>query len=532
MSRKAADTLVRWAVALVATCAGACFSPSIAQELTIGTRSEMTLDPHHFWSTPNRAYNVQLYGTLVRLDERLQAQPMLAESWKLVDDTTWEFKIDAHARFHNSQPVTADDVVASFERARDLPNAAASYRGAIDGIKELGAVNPQTVRFLTKRPDPALLHQVAQVAIIPREIARTALQSDFISGKAAIGAGPYKFVEFQAGNRLVLTRNEDFAGEKGRWARVTFRTITDDAARVAALIGGDVDLIDLVPPSFIARLKSEQRTVVHMGTSDRTMYLIPDVGRDQSPFIRDVGGQPLSKNPLKDLRVRRAISLAIDRETLVQKVMEGAGQPANQTVAPGVLGYAEALPALRLDLAEAKRLLAEAGYPEGFQLTIHCTNDRYINDSRICQSIGQMLSRLGIKMDVQALPRAVLFPRITNHEGERISLALLAFGSGTTGDAGGILNNTIHTWDRQRGFGAWNVGHYSNPELDAAIESAAATLDASERGKRQAKAVAVAMEDLAVIPLFHSNVVVTSKKGLHYRIYADESTIADAATMP
>jgi peptide/nickel transport system substrate-binding protein len=135
-------------------------------------------------------------------------------------------------------------------------------------------------------------------------------------------------------------------------------------------------------------------------------------------------------------------------------------------------------------------------------------------------------------MDVQTLPRAVLFPRIMNHEGERISLALLAFGSGTTGDAGGILNNTIHTWDRRRGFGAWNVGHYSNPDLDAAIETAAATLDASERGKHQAKAVAVAMEDLAVIPLFHSNVVVASKKGVHYRIYADESTIADAATMP
>src|SRR5262249_32560433 len=226
---------------------------------------------------------------------------------------------------------------------------------------------------------------------------------------------------------------------------------------------------------------------------------------------------------------RRAISLAIDREALVQKVMEGAGKPANQTVAPGVLGYAEGLPPARSDLAAGKRLLAEAGYPEGFQLAIHCTNDRYIIDSRICQSIGQMLSRLGIKMEVQTLPRAVLFPRITNHEGERISLSLLAFGSGTTGDAGGILNNTIHTWDRQRGFGAWNVGHYSSTVLDSAIEAAAATMDPTERGRLQAKAVAAAMADLAVIPLFHSNVVVASKKELRYQTYADESTVADAA---
>jgi peptide/nickel transport system substrate-binding protein len=522
--------LARWiCVALTFAATVPCTGAS-AQELTIGTRSEMTLDPHHFWSTPNRAYNVQLYGMLVRLDERLRVQPMLAKSWKLVDDRTWEFTIDPRARFHNGEPVTADDVVASFERARSLPNAAASYRGAIDGIKELSGVDQKTVRFVTKRPDPALLHQVAQIAIIPRAVARSAAQGDFVSGQAAIGAGPYKFVQFQPGDRLVLARNDDYAGDKARWSRVTFRIISDDAARVAALIGGDVDLIDLVPPTFVARLKSEQQTVVHMGTSDRTMYLIPDLGRDQSPFVRGVDGQPLNKNPLKDVRVRRAMSLAIDREALVQKVMEGAGRAANQTVAPGVLGYAEGLPAPSFDLAAAKRLLADAGFADGFQLTIHCTNDRYINDSRICQSIGQMLSRLGIKMEVQTLPRAVLFPRITDHAGERTSLALLAFGSGTTGDGGGILNNTIHTWDRQRAFGAWNIGHYSNLDLDAAIEAAASTMDNTERGQRQAKAVAAAMEDLAVIPLFHSNVVVASRKGLRYRIFADESTMADAAS--
>src|SRR5262249_46858602 len=153
--------------------------------------------------------------------------------------------------------VAAEDVVASFDRALNLQNAAATYRGAIDGIKSFEAVDAQSVRFITKRPDPALLNQVAQIAVIPREVTRTAAQGDFISGRAAIGAGPYKFVEFKAGNRLVLARNDDFFGPKPHWAKVTFRTITDDSARVAALLGGDVDVIDLVPPSFIARLQSE-----------------------------------------------------------------------------------------------------------------------------------------------------------------------------------------------------------------------------------------------------------------------------------
>jgi peptide/nickel transport system substrate-binding protein len=501
-----------------------------AQTLTIGTRSEMTLDPHFLWSTPNRAYNVQLYGSLVRLDDRLRPLPMLATGWKLVNETTWEFKLNSNARFHNGKPVEADDVVASFERAQTLPNAAASYRGALSEIVSVQRIDAHTVRFVTAKPDPALLHRVAQIAIIPREIARTASQADFIAGRSAVGAGPYRFVSFQAGDRLVLARNDQYFGERPQWEKVVFRTITDDAARVAALLGRDVDLIDLVPPRDISRLTSDPGIIVHTGTSDRTMYIVPDTGRSRSPFVRDADGRPLERNPMQDVRVRRAMSLAIDRRVLVDRVMDGAGEPANQTVAVGVLGYAKDLPASKFDLEQAKRLLADAGYPKGFGLTIHCSNDRYINDARLCQALGQMLSRLGLQMEVQTLPRAVLFPRITRQDGEGTSLMLLAFGSGTTGDAGGILNNTIHSFDRGKGLGAWNVGHYSNPQIDQLIEGAGTMLDATRRGSAQANAIALAMQDVAVIPLFHSQVIFASRKGIRYRIYADESTLADAAS--
>ena len=524
--------IFKFKAALVATVLAlvAAFTASArAEDITIATRSEMTMDPHFFWSTPNRAYNVQLYGSLVRLDERIRVQPMLAKSWKLVDDKTWEFNLDPKARFHNGKQVTADDVVASFDRALNLKKAAASYKGALRGIEKFEAVNPSTVRFTTSKPNPALLHQIAQISIIPAEVAKTANQADFISGKAAIGAGPYRFVELKPGDRLVLERNEDYAGEKGRWDKVVFRTISDDAARVAALLGGDVDVIDYVPPVDVARLRSDPKTVVHKGTTDRTMYLIPDTGRENSPYVRGTDGKPLHRNPMQDLRVREAMSLAIDRKALVDKVMDGAGTPANQNVAPAVLGHAGGLPPLEFDLAKAKKLLKEAGYPDGFGLTIHCTNDRYVNDARLCQALGQMLARLGLQMKVEALPKAVMFPKVRDHKGDRTSLTMLSFGSGTSGDAGGVLTHTIHSYEPDRGFGTWNIGHYSDKETDALIEQAASTLDAEKRGDVQAKAVKRAIRDLAVIPLFYTNVIVASRKGLDYGVYADQSTLADAA---
>ena len=503
---------------------------AVAAELTIGTRSEMTMDPHFFWSTPNRAYNVQIYGSLVRLDNSMRTRPMIAKEWSLVDGTTWDFEIDPTARFHNGAKVTAKDVEVSFDRALNLENAAASYKGALRGVESVRAIDGDTIRVKTKEPNPALLHQVAQVSIIPADIAASANQMDFIAGKAVVGAGPYKFVEFKAGDRLVIERNEDYFGPKAKWDRVTFRVISDDAARVAALLGGDVDVIDFVPPVDLARLKQEKDIKVHRGTSDRTMFLIPDVGRDVSPFVTDKEGNALDKNPLQDVRVRKAIAMAIDRDALVARIMDGAGTPANQNVAPRVLGHAPGLPEIKYDLEAARTLLADAGYPDGFGLTIHCTNDRYVNDGRICQALGQMLARLGLDMKVEALPKAVMFPRIRDAEGERTSLMLLSFGSGTSGDAGGTLTHTIHTYDKDRGFGTWNVGRYSNNGVDKIIEEAVTTLDADARASLQSKAISMAMADMAVIPLFYNNVIVASRADLEYTIYADQSTVADAAT--
>lgn len=519
-------------LAVVLAVALGLAGPARAQNLMIGSRAEVTMDPHHLWLVSNISYYVQLYGMLTQLDPSAQAKPMLAESWRLIDDgRTWEFKLNPKAKFHNGKPVTADDVVASFVRARDLPNAAASFKGAFQGIAEFRAVDPTTVHLVTDRPNGSVPQQVSQVAIVPAEIAKTATQADFISGKAAIGAGPYRFVRYAPGDRLVLARFDDYFGEKPRWAEVTFRFIADDAARVAALLGSDVELIDFVQPADAKRLRDDPRTTIHMRDSDRVMYLIPDVGRPVSPFVRTNEGQPMDRNPMQDVRVRRAISLAIDRDALSERVMDGVAAPANQIVPPGFGGYADSLPKSRFNLEEAKRLLAEAGYPSGFRLTIHCPNDRYVNDARVCQAVAPMLTRLGIRMDVVTEPRSVFFPRVTNPSGERASLILLAWGSAWTGDASGALAQTLHTYDKAKGLGTWNLGQYSNPEVDALVQKSSTITDRAERDRVQAQAMALAMQDVALVPLMTLKATYGSRRKIAYVPYADETTIANAASI-
>jgi peptide/nickel transport system substrate-binding protein len=518
-------------LAAILLTASGIVSTGKAQNLMIGSRAEVTMDPHHLWLASNISYYVQLYGMLTQLGPDAQAQPMLAESWRLIDDKTWEFKLNKKARFHNGQPVTADDVIASYVRARDLPNAAASFKGAFQGIVEFKAVDPGTVHLITDRPNGSVPQQMTQVAIVPAEIARTATQADFISGKAAIGAGPYRFVRYQAGDRLVLARFDDYFGDKPRWAQATFRFIADDAARVAALLGNDVELIDFVQPADVKRLKSDSRTAVHLRDSDRVMYLIPDIGRTSSPFVRGNDGQPMDRNPMQDVRVRKAISLAIDRDGLADRVMDGVASPANQTVPPGMGGYADSLPRSRFDLEEAKKLMAEAGYANGFRLTIHCPNDRYVNDARVCQAVAPMLTRLGIRMEVVTEPRSVFFPRVTNQSGERASLMLLAWGSAWTGDASGALAQTLHTLDKAKGLGTWNLGGYSNPKVDALIEQSSVLTDRAQRSRVQAEAMAMAMQDVALVPLMTLKATYASRRNMAYTPYADEETIANAVSI-
>src|SRR3546814_826901 len=224
-----------------------------------------------------------------------------------------------------------------------------------------------------------------------------------------IGTGPYKFVEWVKGDRIVLEANPDYWGGKPQWDRVEFKPISSGPARVAALLAGDVDVIDVVPTVDIRKLKKNKDVVLSSGVSNRIIYLHMDQQRDKTPFVTTKDGAPLDKNPLKDIRVRRAISKAINREAIVDRVMEGAAIPAGQLLPEGFFGVHPNLPPEKYDPDGAKKLLKQAGYPDGFGLTIHGPNDRYINDAKIAEAVAQMLTRIGIPTTVDTMPKSVYF---------------------------------------------------------------------------------------------------------------------------
>ena len=512
--------------AAVALALGLAGAPAAAADLTIGARTELTMDPHIQWLDTNTAYYNHIYSALTRIDERSQIGPDLAESWRAATPTEIHFSLRRNAVFHDGTPVTARDVVASFQRMRTIPNATSPYTGAITSLQDIRAEGDHTVVVTTTRPDPALVYGLAYIAIIPAARAQ-ATSEDFNTGRGVIGSGPYRFVSYAAGDRLVLERNPSYFGSAPRWDRVTFRFIPDDAARVAALLGGDVDLIDFVPPRLVERIRAAPNAELHTGPSDRPIYMIMDTERDDSPFVRDTAGRRMTRNPLKDRRVRQALSLAMDRSLMARRVMEGTATPANQPTAPHFAYFNRALPAAEFNLAQARRLLTEAGYPNGFSLTIHCTNDRYVNDDRVCQAVGQMLARVGIQVEVVALPRTVFFPNATNHGPEaRYSFFMLGYAS--SGDAA-QMPNTLHSFDRARRLGTWNLGHYSNPQVDEAIQRGLEAATLEERYAAYSEAMRIAMEDVALIPLYVQSVVVATRRGLSFTTWANERTIADSA---
>jgi peptide/nickel transport system substrate-binding protein len=426
-------------------------------------------------------------------------------------------------KFHDGTPFTADDVLFTFERAPNVEASPSSFALYTKG-KTLKKIDDYTIHIITQKPYPLMPNDVSTINIISKKHGKGAKTGDYNSGKAAIGTGPYKFSEWVPGDRLVLERNPDYWGDKAQFDRVVYKPIKSDPARVAALLAGDVDMIDVVPTPDIPRLKKNPDLVLSQGVSNRVIYLHLDQFRDDSPFITGTSG----KNPLKDQRVRKAISKAINRPAVVERVMEGVAIPAGQLLPEGFFGVSAKLEAEKHDPDVAKKLLADAGYPNGFGLTLHGPNDRYINDAKICQAIGQMLTRVGIDTKVETMPKSVYFRKASRGgpgKSPAFSFILVGWGSGT-GEASSPLKSLLHTYDKARGFGASNRGRYSNAEVDKLIEQALATVDDAKREKLLQRATEVAIEDLGIIPLHYQVNTWATRKGLAYTPRTDEYTLA------
>ncbi|MCB1740394.1 MAG: ABC transporter substrate-binding protein, partial [Gammaproteobacteria bacterium] len=355
-----------------------------ARELVVGLASEPTsIDPHFHNLGPNNSLLSHIFDRLVHQDEKQNLVPGLAESWKAVDDTTWEFKLRKGVKFHDGTPFTADDVVFTFERAPNVEGSPSSFATYTKG-KTVVKIDDHTVQIKTPEPYPLMPQDVSTVMVISKKHGEGANTEQYNNGSAAIGTGQYKFSEYVPGDRIVFTANPDYWGEKASFEKVTFKPIKSGPSRVAALLAGDVDLIEQVPTIDIERMKGDANLCLSQGISNRVIYLHLDHFRDDSPFIKGNDGNPI-KNPLKDRRVRTAISKAIHRDAIVERVMEGVAIKAGQLLPDFFFGTSDKLKPVEYDPKGAKALLAEAGLADGFQLTLHGPNDRYINDAKIAE---------------------------------------------------------------------------------------------------------------------------------------------------
>ncbi|WP_245615252.1 ABC transporter substrate-binding protein [Muricoccus aerilatus] len=496
--------------------------------LTIGIGGAVTsLDPHFYNASPNNSLSMHIFDRLVERDAQTRLIPGLALSWTPVSEKIWEFKLRPGVKWHDGRDFTADDVAFTVERTPNVPNSPGGFGGFVRSIQRTEIVDPLTVRFHTASPAPLLPTELGSVAVVSRHAGGNASTEDYNSGKAAIGTGPYKIASYSPGDRTELVRNDDWFGPKQPWSRVSYRFIGNDSARTAALLAGDVDLIDQVPTSDLARLRRESRVALAEVQGVRVIYLTLDRSRDGKPaFITDNAGQPLAKNPLNDLRVRQALSAAINREALCRQVMEGTAAPTGQWLPPGSYSYNPEVKPDPFNPDRAKALLAEAGFPQGFKLTLHGPNDRYPNDARTIQAIAQMWQRIGVGTQVEAMPWATFSVRNSRQE---FDVRLGGWGS-VTGEASYTLVNLIGTYDQAKRFGSTNYGRYTNPQLDALTERATSTLDDKERERLLQQGVKMSMDDLAFIPLFQLVNIWALKRGLAYEARADERTLAMSVT--
>lgn len=497
-----------------------------AQELRIGlgamTRS---IDPHFANTGPDVANSLHVFDKLILQDENQALKPGLAVAWRARGERSWEIELRRDVRFHDGSLFTAEDVAFTVKRAVDVPNSSSPFTTYIRTIARVEILEPHRLLVHTHAPSPLLPWDLSTFPIVSRKHGEGAATADYNSGRAAIGTGPYRFVEFIPNERITIERNDSYWGEKEPWARVTFRLIANPAVRTAALLAGDVDAIDTVAAQDLVRLKATAGISVARAPSNRVIYLLLDSHRDVTPNIRDLDGKPLTVNPLRDPRVRRALSKAIARDALVERILEGEGIPAGQLVPPGFFGHEASLIAPVQDLAGARQLLTEAGFGGGFQLTLHGSNGRYLNDVKLTQAIGQMFARIGLQVAVETLPRQIYGTRGNNFD---YSVALYGWGS-DTGEAGSSLKALIHSRDDRLGAGASNRGRYANPGIDKLIVAALASFDDAERERLMREATRLAMEDVAIIPLYFQINTWATRGGIRFTPRVDEFTLAMSA---
>jgi peptide/nickel transport system substrate-binding protein len=505
-----------------------CFvAPAWADELRIGMKGMVDgADPHQSY-TPNRNVQYHVYEPLVFQDAQLRPYPGLAESWRAVDPLTWAFTLRPGVRFHDGSPLTPADVAFSLMRAK-AATGVRTYAAAVRNVVSVEPTGPRTFLIHTSVPTPLQPATLVSVAIVSARAAADATAADWNGGRASIGTGPYKWVKWLPGQEITLVRNDEYWGKKEPWDKVVFRFIPNDSARVAALLAGDIDIADTLPAELYERVQTAPNAKLITTDSIFTNYLYIDSLSASTPNVTGADGKPLPHNPIADLRVREAMDHAINRAGLAERAMQGGATAAGQIAAVGLIGHVPDLKPSSYDPALAKRLLAEAGYPQGFNLALSCTNDRFAGDVRTCQAVGQMLNAVGIHPVIDAMPMAIYARRwatIGPSGSSEFTATISMFGS-TSGLASEGMNTIVHTADPERGLGASNRHFVSDAKLDAMLAQVDGTFDDAQREKLTQDAVRYVMAQRLVLPLFFVKASWGVRKDLVLEPRADQYTLA------
>lgn len=459
-----------------------------------------TMDPHGLALLYHSRVVTQVYESLVNRDAQFKLEPSLAQSWQMVSPTLWRFKLRPGVKFHDGSAFTADDAVFSVERALGPTSQRAFTLKAVAAVKK---VDDTTIEFQLSSPDAVLPEKLLQVAMMSRAWCRAhgVERAQDFNGKQetyavrnANGTGPFRLKTYQPDVRTELERHDAWWGRadarNGNVDAVSFVAIRSDATRLAALASGEVDLVYDPPFQDVERLKQDPKITITTTTDLGTQYFTFDQSRNEL-----LHGDVKDRNPFKDRRVRQAVAQALNVDLIVQKVLRGQGVPTGSLLSPLVDGYLPELDKrLPYDPAKAKALLAEAGYANGFAVTLDCVNVAW--REAVCQAATAMLNQVGIRATLRASPTNVFFPKLS-----QASASFVEFGWTPTTDSWSTLNALFHTWDPQGG-GTFNAGRYSNAQLDTLIDAVRTEPDLTRRRARVGVALRLVADDLAYIPLY------------------------------
>jgi len=491
-----------------------------AQTLRIANQGDaLSMDPHSFNESLQLSVTGNTYEGLVIRNKDLSLAPGLATSWKQTSPTVWRFELRKGVQFHDGTPFTADDVVFSFNRTQLEGSDMKSYT---NDFKEVRKINDHVVEIETKTPFPILPDVISLVYMMSKKWCETNQATRPVDRRKGIenaasfranGTGPYRVRERQPNVRTTFVRNGNYWGKiEGNVQEVVYTPIGNDATRVAALLSGEVDVMEPVPVQDIDRVNANAATKVLVGPELRTIFLGMDQKRDELLYSNIKG-----KNPFKDKRVRQAFYQAIDIEGIKKTVMRGASSPTALLIGPGINGFQqEQNKRLPYDPEAAKKLLADAGYPNGFELTMNCPNDRYVNDGRICQAVAANLSRINVKVNLQAETKGTYFPKVLRRD---TSFYLLGWTPATY-DAHNALNALVACVD-DKGAGQFNLGAYCNPKVDDLTKKIQAETDKTKRNAMIKEAFEIHSADVGHLPLHQQSLAWGTNKKVELVQLAD-----------